>query len=76
VRQRFTAVAALALLGRDRAPEFIDDGARVAGDLVDVVFEMGGPQSQACVARERRVAGDDVDLAVVEEGVGVEVSRA
>src|SRR5512133_2652048 len=31
--------------------------APVAGDLVDVAFEMGGPQSQACVARERRVAG-------------------
>jgi len=38
VRQRLTAVPALALLGRDRAPELIDDGARVAGDLVDVAF--------------------------------------
>ena len=56
MRQRLTAVPALALLGRDRAPEFVDDGARVAGDLVDVAFEMGGPQSQSCVASERRVA--------------------
>ena len=58
VRQRVTAVAALALLRRDRAPEFVDDSARVASDLVDVAFEMGGPQSR--VACERRVAGDDV----------------
>ena len=57
-RQRLTAVAALALLRRDRAPEFVDDSARVASDLVDVAFEMGGPQSR--VACERRVAGDDV----------------
>jgi hypothetical protein len=28
---------------------------------------MGSPQSQPRVARERRVAGDDVYLAVVEE---------
>jgi hypothetical protein len=46
LRQRLTAVFALALLGRDRAPEFFD-GARVAGDVVDVAFEMGGPQSQS-----------------------------
>jgi hypothetical protein len=57
-RQRLTAVAALALLRRDRAPEFVDDSARVASDLVDVAFEMGCPQSR--VACERRVAGDDV----------------
>src|ERR1035437_3162480 len=61
VGQRLTAVAALALLGCDWAPEFVDDGARVAGDLVDAAFEMGGPQPQSRVARERRVAGDDVD---------------
>ena len=49
VRQRLTAVAALALLRRDRAPEFVDDSARVASDLVDVAFEMGCPQSRvAC----------------------------
>jgi hypothetical protein len=58
VRQRLTAVAALALLRRGRAPEFVDDSARVASDLVDVAFEMGGPRSR--VACERRVAGDDV----------------
>ena len=73
MRQRLPAVPTLALFGRDRAPELVDNGARVAADLVDVAFEMGGPQSLSCVACERRVAGDDVDLGVVEEGVRVEV---
>jgi len=36
-------VAALALLGRDRTPQPVDHGARIAGDLVDVAFEMRGP---------------------------------
>ena len=62
--QRLTAGSALALLGGDWAPEFVDHADRVAADLVDVAFEMGGPQSQSGVARERRVARDDVDLAV------------
>jgi hypothetical protein len=70
VCQRLAAVAALALLGGDRAPELVDDGARLAGDLVDVAFEMGGPQSQSCVARERSVASNEVDFAVVIKGVG------
>jgi hypothetical protein len=51
MREGLTAVPALALLGRDRAPEVVDDGTRVAGNLVDVAFEEGGPQSQSRVAR-------------------------
>jgi hypothetical protein len=73
VGQRLTAVPTLALLGRDRTPELIDDRARVARYLVDVAFEMAGPESQSSVARERRVAADDVDLGVVKERVRIEV---
>lgn len=47
--QRLTAVPALALVGRDRTPELVDDDARVARYLVDVAFEMAGPQSQSSV---------------------------
>src|SRR3954451_1920741 len=75
VRQWFPALPALALLGRDRTPQRVDDAARLAGDLADVAVEMRGPQSKACVARERRVAGDDIDLAVVEERMSIEIRR-
>ena len=44
VRQRLTAVPALELLGGDRAPQLVDDGAAIARDLVDVEVEMGRPQ--------------------------------
>ena len=48
-----------------------------AGSPADVVaLEVLGPQPQAGVAGERRVAGDDVDLGVVEQRVLVEVGGA
>ena len=64
------------LLAGDRPPELVDDGGRIAGDLRELALEVLGPQPQPRVARERRVAGDDVHLAVVEERVLVEVRRA
>jgi hypothetical protein len=55
------------------APEFVDDGARVPGDLVEVTFDMSGPQSR--VACRVRVPGSYVttltSLSLVG-GVGVE----
>ena len=33
--QRFAAASALELLAGDRAPHFVDDSGRLAGDLLD-----------------------------------------
>jgi len=63
----FAALAALELLAGDRAPQFIDDSDRLAGDLLDRALQMLGPEPQPALACDGATARHDIHLGVVEE---------
>ena len=67
MRARLSGLGEPALPLGDRTPELVDHRRRVACDLVLPPLEMLGPQTEACRARQSRVAGDDVHLGVVEQ---------
>jgi hypothetical protein len=70
------ASAPLEPLGRERLPELVEHTGRVAVDLLARPLEVLLPEPQPNLARERRIADDDVRLGVVEERVLVQVRRA
>src|SRR5256714_15499671 len=76
MRQRLSAPAALVLRFGNRLPELVDDMRRIARDVSERTLQMFGPEAETRLADERRVAGDDVELRVVEQGVFVQVGRA
>src|SRR5205823_7700245 len=76
VRQRLSETAPLELLLRDRLPALLDELKRLAGDRSSRQLEMLGPQPLPRLAGDGLVAGDEVQLGVVEERVLVQVRRA
>src|SRR4029079_17907420 len=64
-----------ALLG-ERLPQLVEDTCGIAVDLLARALEVLLPEPEAHLARELRIADDDIALRVVEERVLVEIRRA
>ena len=73
---RAPACSAGVLTGANWPPVLVDNRMRVAVDVARIGLKVFSPQPQSGVAGQHRIAGDDVDLGVVEQGVLVEVGRA
>src|SRR3989442_7928717 len=75
--ERLAAIPAIELLFGDREPAFGDELARLAPPHVfDRELEVLGPQPLPRRSRKLGLAADEVELAVVEQGVLVQVGGA
>ena len=75
--ERLVPISAIELLLGDRKPALVDEHGRLASTyLVERELEVLGPEALASRASQLGLAADEVDLAVVEERVLVQVRRA
>ena len=68
--------APLGLCLGDRPPAAVDEIRRIAGNIVEVAFEVLGPEALPCGAGQVAVVGDDARLGVVEKRMVVQVGGA